>query len=186
METKQLNQYIEALDRGELILLPTDHTNCLACHLFNESGISSINAFIDRTDGGKAILIVSDIAMLKRYVKQLHPRIETLLVYHRRPIIIYHEVDSSVSHLPTNEKGEIGIRVSHHRFCKTLINHLGQPLIALDIQNKTQSIPFDQIPARFKEASFYLNPEVLHYAGKNRICMKAKYDEEGQLNIIND
>ena len=85
--------------------------------------------------------MVSSIEMLKRYVPKIHPRLETLLSFHNRPLTVIY--DKSVG-IPAGAKapnGSVAIRVAQDEFCQALIESLGRPILSTSANKSTAPFP---------------------------------------------
>ena len=67
--------------------------------------------------------------MLKDYVTNLHPRIETLLEFHTRPLTVIYE-GCRLPQICEASSGGFAVRVACDNFCKELIGRFGKPIIA--------------------------------------------------------
>ena len=68
--------------------------------------------------------------MLMEYVEHVPPRIDTLLMYHTRPLTVIYEQGE---HLPQGvlaSNGSVAFRVATDAFCKHLIHQLEKPIVA--------------------------------------------------------
>jgi len=148
------NDYLDELDvidntltNGGIILYPTDTIWGIGCDAFNLKAIENIYKIKRRPRELPFILLVSSIAMLKRYVN-IHPRLETLLVYHKKPLtLIYTEVDGLPEGI-LSEEGTIGIRVTLDPFCRDIIHKLDGPLVST-----SANISGDPFPKSFHDIS---------------------------------
>lgn len=128
------------LDEG-IICYPTDTVWGIGCDATNEVAISRITNLKGRTPEKGYIVLVDSIEMLKKYVPKIHPRLETLLAYHTRPLTVIY--DRSVG-LPAAVKapdGSVGIRIVQDEFCKALIGELGRPLLSTSANKSGQPFP---------------------------------------------
>lgn len=179
-----INSYIEALDAGDIVLLPTDSCICLACHHYSHEAYFKMKNQIGRIGEVDPVLLVSTIPMLKRYVPNLHPRIETLLVYHKRPLTMIYNSYANVSQQLIRQQNQLGIRLSHHPFCNALIERLGVPLLSFSLETNNSSIPFKEIPESLIANSFCLHHEYLDYEILGSVPVIATHNDEGELTIL--
>ena len=76
-------------------------------------------------------VLVSDLDMLRSMVPGLHPRLETLLAYHRRPLSILIERHTGVPLILRDERGRAVFRITPDPVCRQLIERLNTPLAAV-------------------------------------------------------
>lgn len=143
-----LDSVLETLDSGGLILFPTDTIWGIGCDATDPIAVEKVFALKNRPRHKPFILLVSSIEMLQNYVEHLHPRLETLLLYHTRPLTIIYD---QAKNLPSNayaDGGSVGIRLVQDEFCKQLIEKFGKPLVGT-----SANISDEPFPSHFGEIS---------------------------------
>lgn len=121
---------LTTLENGGLLLYPTDTIWAIGCDATNEEAINRVLALKQWDYSEPFVLLVSSIEMLKDYVERIHPRVETLLVFHERPLTIIYD---RAKQLPKNAlamDGSVALRVTKDEFCRSLIENFGKPLVA--------------------------------------------------------
>lgn len=142
-----LDKIVDILREGKIILYPTDTIWGLGCDSTNEDSIKRIYNLKKRDTSKPFILLVSDIEMLKRYVKEIHPRIETLLIHHSRPLTVIYK---SYGNLPQIllEAGKVAIRIIKEPVIKELIEKFDRPIVST-----SANISEEPFPKNFSEIS---------------------------------
>jgi L-threonylcarbamoyladenylate synthase len=87
------------------------------------------------------ILLVDSMDMLKQYVRHVHPKVETLIAYHERPLTVVYD---QAKNLPANaiaEDGSVGIRIPRDEYCRYLIRSFGRPLVATSANISNEPFP---------------------------------------------
>lgn len=136
------------LTNGGIVLYPTDTIWGIGCDPFQLESVEKIYKIKNRARSLPFILLVSSIKMLKRYV-YIHPRLETLLVYHKKPLtLIYTEVDGLPESI-LSEDGTIAIRVTLDPFCQDVIERLDTPIVSTSANVSGEPFPkcFDDVSA---------------------------------------
>lgn len=136
-----LNPILETLENGGSILYPTDTLWGLGCDATNAEAVDRIFHLKQRDRSKPFILLVSSVGMLKNYIEHLHPRIETLLLYHTRPLTIIYDKAKNLPPISTSNNGSVGIRIPNEEFCRKLIEAYGKPLIATPANISNQATP---------------------------------------------
>lgn len=127
---EEFDKIIRTLEHGGTILYPTDTIWGIGCDATNAAAVDNIYHIKKRPKNKPFILLVDGIEMLKQYVRSLHPRLETLLAYHMRPLtIIYDQGKNLPPNIPGPE-GSVAIRITQDIFCQNIITALGKPLVA--------------------------------------------------------
>jgi L-threonylcarbamoyladenylate synthase len=115
---------------GSIICYPTDTIWGIGCDATNLDAVARVTALKSRAPEKGYIVLVADIEMLKTYVPKIHPRVETLLSFHNRPLTV---VYGQAVGLPTTVKaadGSVAVRVVQDEFCQELIRQINRPLLS--------------------------------------------------------
>lgn len=118
------------LSSGGLVLLPTDTLWSIACLPSQTASLNRLIQLKRQNYADNFELMVNSISMLKHYVDHLHPRLETLLAYHLRPLTMIFDNPSNLSSLALSASGQIHIRIVQDPFCAGLLEQLKEPLIS--------------------------------------------------------
>lgn len=129
-EFYEVDKVVEVMENGGMVLYPTDTVWGIGCDALNAKSIENIYNLKKRPKNKSFILLVDSIDMLRQYVKNLHPRIETLLLYHQRPLTIIYEDPQNLPDDVIHEKGTVAIRLTTDKFCKQIIQKLGRPIVS--------------------------------------------------------
>lgn len=124
-------EIVRILDNGGLICYPTDTIWGIGCDATNTTAIERLNQLRGSRPEQGYIILVASMDMLHRYVPKLHPRIETLLSYHTRPLtLVYERVSPELPKALFAPDGTLGIRVVKDPFCEQLIARLDRPIVS--------------------------------------------------------
>lgn len=153
-----LDEALEVVEKGGVILYPTDTIWGLGCDPFDEQAVKKIFTLKNRDAEKAFILLVNSVDMLKTYLERLHPRIETLLAYHERPLSIIYDNPINLPESIIAKDGTIGIRVTKDPFCCHLIDKLGKPLVSTSANISGQPFPanFNAISSEIIEGVDYV------------------------------
>lgn len=188
------NDYVEELDvihttltNGGLILYPTDTIWGIGGNALNVKTVEKIYKVKKRPRELPFILLVDSIEMLKKYVF-IHPRLETLLSFHEKPLSI---VYSEVRDLPAevlSENGSIAMRVTLDPFCKEIITLLGNPIVST-----SANVNGDEFPKHFHEVSSQIirNMDyIVQYRqndfSENLPSVLAEFNRKGELSFLRE
>lgn len=187
-EQDNMDNILSVLDKGGLILYPTDTIWGIGCDACNEMAINRIYALKRRSPETDLVVLVDSMSMLKKYVRHVHPRIDTLLHYHVRPLTV---VYADARNLPSNvvaQDGSISIRIAQDEFCRELIAAFGRPIIA-----SSASVSGESAPASFGSVSSQIIQNVDYVVKHRQYDTEArepsvliKVDEEGELLFLRD
>ena len=124
----EINNTIQELKEGKVILYPTDTIWGIGCSALNESAINRIFEIKQRAKEKKLIVLASDLEMLNDYVGDIPDKLKALLNNSIDPISIIY---SNAKNLPSCLLGpdnSIAIRIPNDHFCKEVIKGLGHPI----------------------------------------------------------
>ncbi|MCB0706907.1 MAG: threonylcarbamoyl-AMP synthase [Saprospiraceae bacterium] len=125
-----LKKAIDVLENDGLILYPTDTNWSIGCDASSEVAVTRAYHLKNRPYELPMTVLVDSIEMLRDYVEHLHPRIETLLSFHLRPLTIVYDKATSLPERLTAADGSIAIRIPQDDFCRELIQRFGRPIVA--------------------------------------------------------
>ena len=184
--TDEINDICKLLDEGKVIVCPTDTIWGLSCSVFAETATRRIYEIKNREIGKPFILLVADLDMLLKYVEHMHPRIETLLSHHSKPLTIIHSNPKSIPRYALATDGSIGIRIVQDEYCQQIIRQLGAPLVSTSANFSGSPSPgnFSEIESRLIEEVDYVAQYKRNEEQLFTPSVIIKYDEEGQIEII--
>jgi len=126
---------------GGIICYPTDTIWGVGCDATHEAAIARISALKGRPPEKGYVLLVSSIEMLKRYAHQIHPRLETLLAHHTRPLTVIYPHNTGLPDAVKAPDGSVAIRVAQDEFCRELIEAVGRPLVSTSANVSGEPFP---------------------------------------------
>ncbi len=132
VQNYDLESALEMLRKGGLILYPTDTVWSIGCDATSPRAVGRVRQLKNTDDALGLEILVSSIDMLRRYVAHLHPRIETLLLYHLRPLTVVYKQGRNLPQSVLDKDGRAAIRLVQDDYCRQLIDALGKPLVAAE------------------------------------------------------
>ena len=137
----ELDQIITVLKGGGTILYPTDTIWAVGCDATNFKAVENILHFRKNQFNDPLIVLVDGIEMLHHHVSEVHPRIETLICYHQRPLTVMYDQCRHLAANVMDDQGVAAIRVTLDPFCRELLSMLGRPLVAYSAHRGTVDAP---------------------------------------------
>jgi L-threonylcarbamoyladenylate synthase len=126
----ELAAAVSTLEKGGIVLHPTDTIWGLGCDAFNEKAIEKIYKLKKRPLSSPLIVLVESLEMLKLYAPRIHPRVETLLSLHMKPLTIVYPNVKGFPDILYSEKKTVAIRVVQDAFCQAMIREFGKPIVS--------------------------------------------------------
>lgn len=140
-ETKEIK---ELLQNGGVMLCKADTVWGLCCDATNEKAIQKIHEIKNRPAGKSYIVLVSSVAMLERYVRQVPDVAYDILDNAVNPITI---VYPGGMHLPegvVHSDGTVAIRVIQNTGVQRIIDQLRRPVVSTSANLSGQKTPVTQ------------------------------------------
>jgi len=148
----EINNALEVLKRGGLILYPTDTVWGIGCDSTHPDAIERIYALKKRTDSKAMICLVHDFKMLNQFVEDVPEVAYDILRYAEKPTTIIYDDPIRVAENLIAEDNSLAIRVVQDDFCKKLIRKFRRPIVST-----SANISGAKTPTEFKEIS----PEII-------------------------
>jgi L-threonylcarbamoyladenylate synthase len=136
-----IEQILETLKKGGLILFPSDTIWCIGCDATSESAVKRVLELKEWDYSMPLNMMVSSMSMLKTYVKDLHPRIETLLAYHYKPLTIIFDKVGQIAEASKGKDGSAAFRIVQDELCLRMLNTFGKPIVATSAHIGHQPFP---------------------------------------------
>jgi L-threonylcarbamoyladenylate synthase len=125
-----INEIATILNKGGVICYPTDTIWGIGCNITDESAVNRLRALKNYPVDEGLVILVNSIGMLKKYVPDLAPRIETLLALHSRPFTLIYKNNKGIPDWIRARDGSVAIRFTHDEFCNHLIETTGLPIVS--------------------------------------------------------
>lgn len=149
---QEINNCLEALEKGNLILYPTDTVWGIGCDATNEEAVKKVYALKNREDTKALICLVANQAMLERHVTEVPEVAYDIMDLAEKPTTIVFDQPKGVAKNFVAEDNTLAIRVASDKFCQYLINKFKKPIVST-----SANISGFATPKNFKEIS----PEIL-------------------------
>ncbi|MEI6349221.1 MAG: L-threonylcarbamoyladenylate synthase [Bacteroidota bacterium] len=126
----EVKRAVQVLQKGGVILYPTDTVWGIGCNATHKDAVEKIYQIKQRSETKSMILLVDNLERLRQYVDFVPDMILELLEKAEKPTtIIYPNAKKLPSNLIAID-GSIAIRIVNHEFCKELIRQINAPLVS--------------------------------------------------------
>ncbi len=183
---KIIDQAVNILHQGGVLLYPADTIWGIGCDALQREAVKKVYEIKGRTYSKPLIVLVANLEQLFEVVTSVHPRIDTLLHFHERPLtVIYPSVREAYRHLAT-EEGTIGVRVVKSGFCHELLEAYGKPLVSTsaNISGEPSPTKFGTISSEIISQVDYALPAFTEKEMTGTPSVIARYDANGELDFI--
>ncbi len=149
-QPRLIKQVVECLQKGGIIIYPTDTVYGLGCDILQQKAIERI-CRIKQVDPRKAQLsfVCSDLSHLSEYAKPIpNPIYRLLKEFLPGPYTFILPASKLVPKILQSKKDTIGLRIPDNNIAQAIIRELGRPILSA-------SLPGDIVED-------YTDPEVMH------------------------
>lgn len=144
----EIQQTIAVLNKGGLILYPTDTVWGIGCDATNEAAVKKVYELKRRADNKALICLVSDTRMLQRYVYEIPEAAYDIIELSNKPTTIIYDRPMNLATNLVADDNTIAIRVASDEFCQKLIRKFKRPLVST-----SANISGNPTPKSFAEIS---------------------------------
>ena len=159
MEFEQdISNCLSTLNRGGVILYPTDTIWGIGCDATNANAVRRVYALKERPDEKTMIVLVADEKELLRYVTQPDLSIFEYLKNQVKPTTVIYDGAVGLADNLIGDDGSIAIRICSDEFCKHLIRRFRRPLVSTSANISGQAFPtnFTSIQDKIKRGVDYI------------------------------
>ena len=143
-----LQEALQVLKQGGIILYPTDTVWGIGCDATNYEAVKKIYKLKQRADCQALICLVNNYSMLERHVDNVPNMAYTILDIAVKPTTIIYDDPAGVAENLIANDNTLAIRVINNKFCEKLIRYLKRPLVST-----SANISGKPTPKSFKEIS---------------------------------
>lgn len=156
--TKDIEQCLQVLRAGGIILYPTDTIWGLGCDATNAAAVEKIYALKQRPEAKSMIVLLADERELLQYVSAPDLGIFDYLNSVTKPTTVVYKGGIGLADNVIADDGSIAIRIVKDPFCKHLIKRFRKPVVSTSANISGQEAPrtFKEISGVIKEGVDYI------------------------------
>lgn len=153
----EIQKSVELLEKGKIILYPTDTIWGIGCDATNSKAVQRIYKLKGRLESKSMILLLDSTDKLKDYVKDVPAIAYELIDNAQSPLTIVYEGAKKVAKNLIADDGTIAIRIIKGEYCGEVINRLGKPIVSTSANISGQPSPkhFNDIGDEVKDKVDY-------------------------------
>lgn len=121
---------LEVLQKGGVILYPTDTIWGIGCDACNEAAVKRVYEIKNRIDSKSMLVLMENPALLDRYVSEVPEIAYDLMELAVKPLTIIFDGARGLANNLIAEDGSIGIRITSEAFCRELIRRFKRPIVS--------------------------------------------------------
>jgi len=139
---------LAVLQKGGVILYPTDTIWGLGCDACNVDAVKKIYDIKNRVDSKSMLVLMENAALLERYIEEVPEIAYDLIELTDKPLTIIYDGAKNLAKNLVAEDGSIGIRLTTEQFSSDLIRRFKRPIVST-----SANISGKPSPACFAEIS---------------------------------
>ena len=136
-ELRKIAHVVEVLNKGGIIVYPTDTIYGIGCNLKNRRAVERLCQILEiKPQKLDLSFICNDLSHISEYVKRIDtPVFKMLKNYLPGPFTFLFESNSNVPKILDINKKTVGIRIPDHNIPREIVKALGNPLITSSIKD---------------------------------------------------
>ncbi|TCV20844.1 L-threonylcarbamoyladenylate synthase [Sphingobacterium alimentarium] len=186
IDREDINQALEILKNGGLILYPTDTIWGIGCDATNAEAVEKVFALKGRDKNKTMLVLLHNDNQLASYVREIPEVAYELIEATDRPLTIIYSDAKNLAPNAIAEDGSIGIRVVNHPFCQQLLQRFRKPIISTsaNISGQPTATNFDEISEEIKNGVDYIVKFDQQNPAKGKPSIIMKLDPSGKFDFI--
>lgn len=136
-----IRQAVEVLNRGGIILYPTDTIWGIGCDATNAEAVKRVFEIKQREDAKALITLVDSEAKVQAYVREMPDVAWDLMEVADSPLTIIYDGARNLAPNLLAEDGSVGIRVTHETFSNYLCLRFKRPIVSTSANLSGQPSP---------------------------------------------
>lgn len=147
VNAKQLDQVVDCLKKGGVIIYPTDTVYAFGADMYNSKAVEKISRLKKISDSANYSIICHDLSHLSDYTLQISN--DTFRLMKRAlpgPYTFILKANNQVPKLFHSKKKTIGIRVPDNAIARAIVEALGNPIISSSIHDDDELIEYTTDP----------------------------------------
>jgi L-threonylcarbamoyladenylate synthase len=156
--TPDVENCLDILRNGGLILYPTDTIWGIGCDATNAAAVKKIYELKKRPETKSMIVLMADQKELLRHVTQPDLQVLDYLRSARKPTTVIYKGPVGLADNLISTDGTVGIRIVQEDFCRHLIKRFRKPIVSTSANFSGEPAPasFAEIAAGIKEGVDYI------------------------------
>jgi L-threonylcarbamoyladenylate synthase len=131
----------KVLTKGGTLLYPTDTIWGLGCDATSEKAVEAVTEIKKRPEDKSYIVLMTDTQMLRKYLTNPYPNLDTLVSEQKGATTIIYESIVGIAKNALAADGSLGIRIPKDEFCLALLNSFGKPILSTSANESGQPSP---------------------------------------------
>ena len=155
---EEIKKACEVLQKGGVILYPTDTVWGIGCDATNEEAVKRVYEIKRRADSKAMLVLVDSDVKVDFYVKDVPEVAWDMIQYATKPLTVIYDNARNLAPNLIGEDGSVGIRVTSEEFSKQLCFRFRKAIVSTSANVSGQPAPasFSEIQDEIKQAVDYI------------------------------
>lgn len=127
---RAVEQCVEILRAGGIILYPTDTVWGIGCDATNAEAVAKVYALKRSDDKRSMLCLMRDADMVVRYVNRAPGIAFEVMELSDKPLTAILPGATGVASNLIPDSGTLGVRIPQHDFCQALLRKFGKPIVS--------------------------------------------------------
>ena len=183
---EDIEKSLEILNRGGVILYPTDTIWGIGCDATNNEAVKRIYSIKKRTDSKALLVLIENENRLPSYIQDIPDIAWELIDVADKPLTLIYPGAKNLAPSLIADDGSVGIRIVKEKFCEDLIRRFKRPIVSTSANITGEPSPsnFDDISDEIKAAVDYVVEYRQDDISKATPSGIIKLNEKGQFQIL--
>ena len=149
---------LQVLQKGGVILYPTDTIWGIGCDACNEEAVKKVYAIKNRVDSKSMLVLMENASLIDRYVMEVPDIAFDLIELTDKPLTIIFDGARSLAKNLIADDGSVGIRITTEKFSSELIRRFKRPIVSTsaNLSGKPSPACFNEIDQEIIDAVDYV------------------------------
>ncbi len=145
-EERKIDQVVDCLQRGGIVVYPTDTVYGIGCDITNSEAVQKVLRYKDVNLRKTSLsFICHDMSHAAKYLKPLDSRVFKLLKKNTPgPFTFILEASNSVPKLIKANKKTVGVRIPDNNIIRQIVEKLGNPILSTSVKAETEQSDDDE------------------------------------------
>lgn len=155
---EEIKKACEVLQKGGVILYPTDTVWGIGCDATNEEAVKRVYEIKKRADSKAMLVLVDSDVKVDYYVQDVPEVAWDLIQYATKPLTVIYDGARNLAPNLIGEDGSVGIRVTSEEFSKQLCFRFRKAIVSTSANISGEPAPasFGEIQEEIKQAVDYI------------------------------
>lgn len=145
---KDLQKVIDCLERGGVIIYPTDSVYAIGCDINSKSAIEKVARMKGiKFEKSNFSYVFYDLSHISEYTQQFDSRVFKILKHNLPgPFTFILPASRAIAKFFKNKKKTLGIRIPDNNICRAIVERLGRPIISTSVHDDDEILEYTTDP----------------------------------------